>query len=161
LLRLPGFWAPSVRGAKLKKPSEFLASALRALGVTLDGTARIAKVSEQLGEPALLYAAPTGYPDRAAAWAGSSQILARMEVATRLVAGTLPGVRAGNWDALLPSTDSPEKLVQRINERLFGGLADARTLRILQEEAERARPPEAARDTALALALGSPAFQRR
>ena len=161
LLRLPGFWARSVRGAKLKKPSEFLASALRALGLTLDGTARIAKVSEQLGEPALLYPAPTGYPDRAVAWAGSSQILARMDVATRLVAGTLPGVSPGHWDTLLPSAGSREKLVECINERLFGGLADAQTLRILHEEAERAHSPEDARDTALALALGSPAFQRR
>jgi uncharacterized protein (DUF1800 family) len=159
LLRLPGFWA--ARGAKLKKPSEVLASALRALGLTLDGTARIAKVSEQLGEPALSYPAPTGYPDRAAAWAGSSQILARMEVAARLVAGTLPGVSSVDWDALLPRTDSPEELVRRINERLFGGLADAQTQRILQEEASRARSAEQARDTALALALGSPAFQRR
>jgi uncharacterized protein (DUF1800 family) len=161
LLRLPGFWAPSVRGAKLKKPSEFLASALRALGLTLDGTAQIAKVSDQLGEPPLLYPAPTGYPDRAVAWAGSSQILARLEAATRLVAGTLPGVSAGNWAALLPHSENREALVQRINERLFFGLADAQTLRILHEEASRARTPADARDAALALALGSPAFQRR
>jgi len=161
LLRLPGFWELGARGAKLKKPSEFLASAVRALGLTLDGTTDIAKASEQLGEPPLLYPAPTGYPDRAAAWAGSSQILARMDLAARLVSGQVPGLNLAGLAAALPLTDSRERSVERINELLFGGQCDAATLRILGEEAGRAGSPEEARNTALALALGSPAFQRR
>jgi uncharacterized protein (DUF1800 family) len=161
LLHLPGFWDPSTRGAKLKKPSEFLASAARALGLTLDGTPDIAKVSEQLGEPALLYPAPTGYPDRASAWAGSSQILARMDVAARLVSGQIPGVNWPGLGQLLPPTEDHEQLLARINALVFGGLADRATLQILNDEASRASSPEEARTTALALALGSPAFQRR
>ena len=161
ILRLPGFWERSARGAKLKKPSEFLASALRALELTLDGTTEIAKVSEQLGEPPLLYPAPTGYPDRASAWAGSSQILARMDVATRLVSGSIAGFDLAAVHEMLPATADIGSLIECINLRLFGGLCDAQTLGILRDEASRASSPEQARDTALALALGSPAFQRR
>jgi uncharacterized protein (DUF1800 family) len=161
LLHLPGFWDLSARGAKLKKPSEFLASAARALGLTLDGTSDIAKVSEQLGEPALLYPAPTGYPDRASAWAGSSQILARMDVAARLVSGQISGLDFANLARILPLTDDRAQLLARIDALVFGGLADHATFQILNEEASRASSPEEARSTALALALGSPAFQRR
>jgi len=161
ILRQPGFWDRKVRGAKLKKPSEFLASALRALDLSLDGTTEIAKVSEQLGEPPLMYPAPTGYPDRASAWAGSSQILARMDVATRLVSGKIPGVDLTGLQETVPATADIASLIERLNLRLFAGLGDAQTLGILRDEASHASSPEQARDTALALALGSPAFQRR
>jgi uncharacterized protein (DUF1800 family) len=161
LVRDPGFWGSGARGAKLKKPSEFLASALRALGLTLDGSPDIAKASEQLGEPPLLYPAPTGYPDHAAAWAGGSQILARMDIATRLVQGNVPGVNFDALPAALPASDDLEQSLARIDALLFGGLADRKTLQILREEASRESSPADARQTALALALGSPAFQRR
>ena len=161
ILREPGFWARSARGAKLKKPSEFLASALRALDLTLDGSTEIAKVSDQLGEPPLMYPAPTGYPDRASAWAGGSQLLARMDVATRLVSGKIPGLDRASLHETVPATEDMASLIERVNARVFGGLGDAQTLGILRDEASHASSPEQARDTALALALGSPAFQRR
>jgi uncharacterized protein (DUF1800 family) len=161
ILSQPGFWDRSVRGAKLKKPSEFLASALRALDLSLDGTSEIAKVTEQLGEPPLLYPAPTGYPDTASAWAGGSQILARMDVAARLVSGKIPGLNLDALNELVPVTADTGSLMESIDARLFGGLGDAQTLDIVREEASHASSPEEARNTALALALGSPAFQRR
>jgi uncharacterized protein (DUF1800 family) len=155
------FWEPGVRGGKLKKPSEFLASALRALGFTLDGTPAIAKESAELGEPALLYPAPTGYPDRVAAWAGGAQILARMDFAARLVAGRVSGVNAQDLAEIFPASANVDALVERVDALIFLGLGSEQTLRVLREEAGRAASAEQARNTALALALGGPEFQRR
>jgi len=161
LVRLPRFWDARVRGVKLKKPSEFLASALRALDLTLDGSPAIAKLSEALGEPPLLYAAPTGYPDRASEWAGGSQLLARMDFSVRLSAAGVPGINCDKTPELAAKSPAPDALVAAINERVFGGFGSPETLAILHEEASRAHTPEEARATALALALGSPEFQRR
>jgi uncharacterized protein (DUF1800 family) len=161
ILHDPSFWDPTVRGGKLKKPSEFLASALRALGAELDASTEITKVSQQLGEPPLLQPVPTGYADIAAAWSGGAQLLARMDVATRLVSGKVPGVKLPNLDELWPSTLALPELVARINRVFFLGLGDARTLQVVREEAGAIEEPVDRRNAALALALGSPAFQRR
>ena len=161
LVRLPRFWDERVRGAKLKKPSEFLASALRVLELTLDGTPAIAKASEALGEPPLLYAAPTGYPDRASAWTGGSQLLARMDLSARLVAGNVGGINRDKTPVFSANGGDVNTLVAELDARLFGGLGSAATLAVLREEASRARSTDEARATALTLALGSPEFQRR
>src|SRR5204862_176230 len=69
LVTSPEFWAPEARRAKIKKPFEYVASAVRAVGGHVDARAgfALARYAAEMGEG--LYGAqpPTGYPDRAVA----------------------------------------------------------------------------------------------
>jgi uncharacterized protein (DUF1800 family) len=89
------FRAADAERAKIKKPLEFVASAVRAVGGTVDarGGFQLARAAGEIGET--LYGAepPTGWPDRAEAWVNAGTLLARMNFAVALAEGRLPGVR--------------------------------------------------------------------
>jgi uncharacterized protein (DUF1800 family) len=158
LVKSSFFWDPSARGQKLKTPSEFLASALRALGATCDTTTELVKSSKRLGEPPLLQPVPTGYSDQAGAWTGGSQMLARMQLAVKLAEADLPGIRMDiGWS--LPTAKDPAELVERVNRIVFGGTAKPETMRVISERISGLSSSEDQRTVALALALGSPEFQ--
>src|SRR5207245_2451331 len=93
ILASPEFWAPEARGAKIKKPFEYVASAVRAVdGYVADARAGflLVRSAAEMGEG--LYGAqpPTGYPDRAEAWVNAGALLARMNFALALTQGRLP-----------------------------------------------------------------------
>ena len=66
----PEFLAPDAVGAKIKKPTEFVVSAVRAVGAMPDarGAGALARASAEIGEGLYDAQPPTGYPDRAEAW---------------------------------------------------------------------------------------------
>jgi uncharacterized protein (DUF1800 family) len=158
IVKGPELWAHS--GDKLKTPLEFLASALRALGAEPDGTLGLARVLGGLGEPILLQPVPTGYPEAESAWTSSGALLARMNTATALGAGRLPGVTF-DLDRVLPLRDDPDAMVAAVNARVLGGRGSARTLEVMRREASDLPDPDKARALAVALALASPEFQRQ
>ncbi len=153
------FRSPLAHGAKLKKPLEFVASALRAVGAVPDGSTALSKALAALGEPLLEESVPTGYPDDEAEWATSGGMLGRLTFASRLAFGKLPGV---SFDAerALPGATAPE-LLDAGNRRLLGGSASQATLGAIQSELETAESDRDRRALALALFLGSPEFQRQ
>jgi uncharacterized protein (DUF1800 family) len=136
------FAAVDAERAKIKKPLEFVASAVRALGGTLEprGGFQLARAASEIGET--LYGAqpPTGWPDRAEAWVSAGTLLARMNFALALAEGRVPGVRASASGVAA----------------LLNGHARAATLSVLDTQLG---DPEITRLTALV--LGSPEFQRR
>lgn len=159
IVRSDAFWAPELRGAKVKTPSEFLAGALRALGASARTTPELVKTSAALGAPPLVQTVPTGYPDHASVWSSGSQLMARMQVATQLARNVVPGVRMDLSQSL--ATDDPAALVDRVNQLVFGGLGRPETLAIILERVRGVESPNDRRTVALALALGSPEFQYR
>ena len=91
----PEFVAPDAVGAKIKKPLEFVVSAVRAVGRRPTRGAPSRWRARRPRSARALYEAqpPTGYPDRAEAWVNPGRSLARMNFALALTEGRVPGVR--------------------------------------------------------------------
>ena len=155
----PDFWAPENRHAHFKTPLEFVASAVRAVGGDPDTTVRLLGALRQLGELPFMRLTPDGYPETAAFWMNSGAILTRMNLALALASGRLPGV-ASDLDTLIPLTDDREALVRRVNAAVLGGQASDRTLETIRQQIADLPNPRNARAMAVALALGSPDFQK-
>ena len=93
LFHSPEFWADSSYRAKVKTPLEFVASAVRATGATVDDVLPLVRQLNNMGMP--LYGAqpPTGYSMKAETWVSSSALLNRMNFALALTSGKVRGVK--------------------------------------------------------------------
>lgn len=89
----PEFFSAEAYRAKVKKPLEYVASALRATGAETKITHQLLRYLARMGEPLFLAQPPTGYPDRAASWISPDMLLTRMNFAADLVANRLEGTR--------------------------------------------------------------------
>jgi uncharacterized protein (DUF1800 family) len=124
--------------AKVKSPFEFVVSAVRATGADVNDAQPMVRMMQQLGMPLYQCQPPTGYKDTADAWVNAGALVNRMNDALALANGKMPGVR-------IPNAPPPESV-------LAGEMSDTTRATI----AKAATAPQA-----LALALGSPEFQRR
>jgi uncharacterized protein (DUF1800 family) len=91
----PEFFSPAARGAKVKTPLEFVASAVRASGATVTSARELARRVAAMGMPLYQQQPPTGYKDTADAWVSTNGTLARMNLAADLAAGRVAGVVPG------------------------------------------------------------------
>jgi uncharacterized protein (DUF1800 family) len=138
LLTSPEFLAPEARSAKVKSPFEFVVSALRTTGADVQDARPVVRAVQQLGMPLYQCQPPTGYKDSGDTWVNTGALVGRMNLALMFASGKLPGVR-------VPEAASAESLVA-------GPLSDTTRATIAKASAA----PQA-----MALALGSPEFQRR
>lgn len=93
----------------LKRPFDFLVSALRATNADTDANRAIQDQLAKMGQPLYQWPMPDGYPDKTTAWTGS--LLARWNFAVALMTAGLPGTTVD-----LPSlkiTDSAGKSANR------------------------------------------------
>jgi uncharacterized protein (DUF1800 family) len=187
IITSPEFFAADAYGAKMKTPFEFVISAVRASAAVISNAQPIIQQLQQsLGMPLYGCQPPTGYSNTADAWLNTGALLNRMNFALQLVGGaqapppqrgrgagaagggggaTLgrPGLARGplgqqvgppmkvDVETLIPdmSDASREHLIQQ----MFAGQISDSTKQTLA----RAQTPA----QLLALALGSPEFQRR
>jgi uncharacterized protein (DUF1800 family) len=84
ILTSPEFFSPDARGAKVKTPFEFVASALRTTGVEVEDATMYVRGLQQLGMPLYMCQPPTGYADTADAWVNTGALVNRMNFALRL-----------------------------------------------------------------------------
>jgi uncharacterized protein (DUF1800 family) len=79
------------KGAKplLKRPFDFLASAIRAVDAATDGGLPVQTALAQMGQPLYMWPMPDGFPIEPAAW--TSSLLPRWNFASQLLASGLPG----------------------------------------------------------------------
>ena len=93
LFHSPEFWAEGTYRAKVKTPLEFVASAVRAAGASVDDALPLVRQLNNMGMP--LYGAqpPTGYSMKADTWVSSSALLNRMNFALALTSGKVRGVK--------------------------------------------------------------------
>lgn len=134
LVESPEAWAGAP--AKFKTPWEWAVSSLRGLGLREPGAQHFAPMLTQLGQPVWRPGSPAGYDDIAASWAAPDALVRRVELAQRLAA------RVG--DRLDARELGPRLLAGSLSAPTAGAIARA-------ESAQ----------TALALLLVSPDFQRR
>jgi uncharacterized protein (DUF1800 family) len=138
ILTSPEFLSPDAYRAKVKSPFEFIVSAIRATGAEITDARPLVRTMQQLGMPLYQCQPPTGYGDTADAWVNTGALVNRMNDALALASGRMPGVQ-------IPAAPAPESI-----------LADNMSETTRATIAKAAIGPQA-----LALALGSPEFQRR
>jgi uncharacterized protein (DUF1800 family) len=132
LIAAPEAWTET--RAKLKRPSEWIAGSLRAIGARPDNVRPVMQAQNLLGEPLWRPPAPNGFADDDATWLGG--LSQRLDIAnqfSRRLAGTAEP-RAVFEQALAP---------------------------VASEDTRRAIARAESRPQALALLLMSPEFQRR
>ena len=179
LFHSPEFWADSTYRAKVKTPLEFVASAVRATGATVDDVLPLVRQLNNMGMP--LYGAqpPTGYSMKAETWVSSSALLNRMNFALALTSGKVRGVKI---DAIQLSGGPPPPqdasailaamearlLAADVSKQTHDSIIAQTTQQKTGEQPKPAdqkskpaqpRPPDA--NTMAGLLLGSPEFQRR
>ncbi len=93
LFHSPEFWSDGTYRAKVKTPLEFVASAVRATGASVDDALPLVRQLNNMGMP--LYGAqpPTGYSMKADTWVSSAALLNRMNFALALTSGKVRGVK--------------------------------------------------------------------
>ncbi len=138
LLTSREFLAPEADRAKVKNPFEFVVSSLRATGAEVRNAQPVVRAIAQLGMPLYQCQPPTGYKDSAETWVNTGALVNRMNVALSLASGRMPGVKL---------TDPPS--------------AEASVGAPLSETTRNTIAKATNDEQALALALGSPEFQRR
>jgi uncharacterized protein (DUF1800 family) len=151
----PEFLAEEVRGAKVKTPLEFVASALRAAAAEVSDARTLTLRLADMGMPLYLQQAPTGYKDTADAWVSASGLLARLNFALDLAASRVPGVRPGAGALGVDADESGTALADALAAKLLpAGLGEA-TRTTIEKEAKSDAPRIAG------LILGGPEFQKR
>ena len=164
----PEFWSSETFQAKAKKPLEFVASAIRAVGGELRPTPMLLGAMQRLGEPLYLCQPPTGYPDVAQEWLNTGTLLFRWNFALGVASGRAPGVKIPARDDL-DGKDAAAVLARFGADFLHGELSAETEAKIegmlARQLAQRRRPdaPLQSREVRYiaGLVLGSPEFQRR
>jgi len=174
IVESPEFFSEEAYRAKIKKPFEFVASAVRALGGTTDarGGMALARASAEIGEPLYQAQPPTGYADRGEVWVNAGALLARMNFALGLASGRYPHVTVA-LPALVAGADpgSPSAVLDRLLASIVADEPAPATRAVLtaqlgEPQITRLSPDDrgpANTDVAklAALVIGSPEFQRR
>jgi len=173
LFHSPEFWADGAYRAKVKTPLEFVASAIRATGASVDDALPLARQLSNMGMP--LYGAqpPTGYSMKADTWVSSSALLNRMNFALALTGGKVRGVKIDAAQLAGGSTPPPDptatlstmeaKLLaadvsKQTHDSIVAQMAPAKPSDS-KSKPPQPKPPDA--NTMAGLLLGSPEFQRR
>ena len=147
----PEFFSEGAWEAKVKSPLEFVVSAARAMNGEVTDTFTLAQKISDLGEPLYGKLEPTGYPNTGEAWLNTASLLGRMNFATSLVSGQIPGVKldSSRWDG---------KDASAIARELLGRDASPQTRETIEKGMEG---QEATARLLAGLVISSPDFQRR
>jgi uncharacterized protein (DUF1800 family) len=151
LVRSPEFLAREVHHTKVKTPFEFVVSALRVLDVDVRQGDALGRQLRTLGMPPYFAEPPTGYSDRAEAWANAGALVQRLNIAMALAQGRVRGVSAPSLPAL--EGDTPHARARSLGASL--------ALRDLAPSTLKAVGQGRTVAEMAALTLGSPEFQRK
>jgi uncharacterized protein (DUF1800 family) len=148
IITSPEFFAAENYRAKVKTPFEFVVSAFRATQADVQVALPVVRELRELGMPLYLCQPPTGYDDTASTWVSSGALVSRMNFALAVGGGRLRGVT-------LPFTPaSPiESVRAALLSNALAGSASAATLATIEKASSV--------EQTVALALGSPEFQRK
>jgi len=167
LFHSPEFWAEGTYRAKVKTPLEFVASAVRAAGASVDDALPLVRQLNNMGMP--LYGAqpPTGYSMKADTWVSSSALLNRMNFALALTSGKVRGVKIDAVE-LAGGPPAPSDLalaLSTMEAKILAGDVSRQTHDSIAAQLSPPKPgdPKKTPDagTIAGLLFGSPEFQRR
>jgi uncharacterized protein (DUF1800 family) len=148
IITSPEFFAPEAYRAKVKTPFEFVVSAFRATGADVRAALPVVRELREMGMPLYLCQPPTGYDDTAGTWVSSGALVSRMNFALAIGGNRLRGISVPfAADASVPAVRTA------LLSDALAGSASAGTIATV----DKATTVE----QAVALALGSPEFQRK
>ena len=182
LFHSPEFWSDTSYRAKVKTPLEFVASAVRATGASVDDAMPLVRQLNNMGMP--LYGAqpPTGYSMKAETWVSSSALLTRMNFALALTAGKFRGVKVDSIQLAggPPAPTNATAALSTMEEKLLAADVSRQTHDSIVAQLQpqppaksaapasgnaKPKPPDTNRppdsNMMAGLLLGSPEFQRR
>ena len=110
MFEAPEFWAPSAQRSKVKTPLEFVVSAVRASGATVNSSLGLVVALDRLGMPLYGMQTPNGYSWMSDPWVSTGALVSRMNFALVLTGDKLPGVRT-DWSKMLSGMGVTAKAV--------------------------------------------------
>jgi uncharacterized protein (DUF1800 family) len=151
LFKSPEFLSEGSWQTKMKSPLEMVVSSVRATNADVTDTFVMAQRIADLGEPLYGKIEPTGYPNTGDAWANTAGIMGRINFATALMGGQLPGVKVdmSRFNFKDPST---------VARTLLSTAPSPATVAAIQKGIEGT---EATPSLLAGLVISSPDFQRR
>ncbi len=167
LFASPEFWSRTNYMVKVKRPLQFVASSIRALGGELDLKTPLPKILADLGEEPYKCSPPTGYKDDANSWVNPGALVSRLDFSLKLAANRMDGVFVSLPQGV-KATENLKILVGDVAKKLLGHpLSKGSEAVVVQELSDESRtfangdlrPISLAKATALI--LGSPEFQKR
>jgi len=185
MFRSKEFWVLQVYRAKVKTPLEFIASAVRATGASVDNPGPLLGTLNKMGMPLYGQQPPTGYPMLAQAWMNSDQLVDRLNFALQMTQGQIGGVKFDSQRVLalgvlantrvphgnLPPSSpisGPRQALALLEDALLNGDVLPQTQAAIEKELQDPQltgkilaDPSAPLGRMTALILGSPDFQRR
>jgi uncharacterized protein (DUF1800 family) len=147
----PEFFSEGAWRAKFKSPLEVVVSAARALNADVTDTFVLAQRIADLGQPLYGKVEPTGYPNTGETWASSAGILGRIDFASALTGGQIPGTRVdmSRFNFKTPAAVAADLLGTAPSSAMLAAIEKG-----VQEK-------EATPSMLAALVLSSPDFQSR
>jgi len=152
------FYSQAAYRAKIKKPFELVVSALRATGADTIAPPVMIAALRSMGEMPFGCQPPTGYPDTSEAWVNTGALLERMNFATRLAAGEIPGTRT-RLAELAPAAGSTGEMVSGLARALLRDAPSKDFVSGIERQVSSGDDQKTVRIAGLI--LGSPEFQRR
>jgi uncharacterized protein (DUF1800 family) len=137
--------------SKLKSPLEMVVSSVRSLNADVTDTFILAQRIADLGEPLYGKLEPTGYPNTGEAWTNTASLLGRINFATAVSTGEIPGVKV---DLSRFNYKDPAAVATQ----LLSLSAPASTVAAIEKGLQE---KEATPSLLTTLVLSSPDFQRR
>ncbi len=107
-------------GLKLKRPFEYVVSAIRQTNANAKFDKPTSKMLRQMGQTPFFWPAPNGYPDVGAAWLNSNDLLTRWNFALAVATDSLKDIEI-NWHEL-SSSSNPEEILDSLSVRLLGNV---------------------------------------
>ena len=172
LFHSPEFWSDGTYRAKVKTPLEFVASAVRATGASVDDALPLVRQLNNMGMPLYGSQPPTGYSMKAETWVSSAALLNRMNFALALTSGKLRGVKVdtGQLAGGPPPPPDATASLSVMEAKLLASDVSKQTHDSIvaqltpskpgdEKKAQQPKPPDVS--TMAGLLLGSPEFQRR
>lgn len=139
----------------LRRPYDFVASALRAVQAETDGGPAVLAHLDTMGQGLYEWPMPDGYPDKTESWTGS--MLARWNFAFALSAGAVKGTRV-DWRGFEEDGSPADAAIRRL---LAAHPAEHPTLHASLDRHARSAPMGRGAREVAALAMASPEFQWR
>lgn len=157
LLLAPEFSASA--GAKIKRPFEFIASALRATGADTHAHEDLTGYLGRMGQGLFEHPTPDGYADEAAPWLGT--LLWRWNFAFALSSGRIASARVALGDiARALTVDGTGDDAARLFAYFVGRRPTTLEYQAIERVVTSRAPSETRLAATVALILSSPAFQR-
>jgi len=147
-------------GQKMKRPLEFLASAMRLTDAVLTGKSQqLVQQVKLLGQIPFDWQFPNGFPDTASFWATTSGLLARWNFGNLLTSNKIHGVQV-DVKSLTSDAQSAQDVVDVLSQRFLGTTLPDDARNILLDFASTGDLGNNLASIA-GLILGSPHFQVR